>query len=373
MSKLYDQETKSNTAPHLKWYPENPPIYDIHKTYLENLHEGPFFQGAVPKRHLPPKEKWLDFLGHKIASPLGVPAGPLLSSSWIKLAADLGFDVLTYKTIRSKAHPAHPLPNMVYVEPQNLGENEQPVQRTDVPPLNIEHLSVTNSFGMPSMSQEFLGEDIEKANRSLKEGQVMIVSVVGTPDIGVDFIEDYVNAACFAKDSGAKIIEANFSCPNIDRAGGSLYLSPSSVFTLAERIVKAIHPIPLIIKVGAFPNEALQSEVMRAAARAGVQAIEGLNTIKRKVVDRMGNPGLDEDRLYSGLCGGMIRQKALSFVERAGRINAKEKLDLAILGVGGITLPKHFDLFLARGAKIALTATGMMWDPYLAAKWHQKK
>ena len=91
-----------------------PPIYDIFKTYLENANHGPFFSGEIPKFEKVAKP--VDFLGFKLNSPLGVPAGPLLNSKWIALAARLGFDLPTYKTIRSFSHLGHPLPNIVFVE-----------------------------------------------------------------------------------------------------------------------------------------------------------------------------------------------------------------------------------------------------------------
>jgi hypothetical protein len=40
--------------------------------------------------------------------------------------------------------------------------------------------------------------------------------------------------------------------------------------------------------------------------------------------------------------------------------------------MGGITIPEHFNQFLNSGADIALSATGMMWNPYLAAQFHQQ-
>ena len=58
---------------------------------------------------------------------------------------------------------------------------------------------------------------------------------------------------------------------------------------------------------------------------------------------------------------------------RASReINEREKLGLAIIGVGGITLPEHFNEFYNAGADIAMTATGMMWAPYLAMRYHEE-
>ena len=43
-----------------------------------------------------------------------------------------------------------------------------------------------------------------------------------------------------------------------------------------------------------------------------------------------------------------------------------------MLGCGGIAKPEHFEEFLKAGAAIAMTATGMMWDPYLALRYHER-
>jgi dihydroorotate dehydrogenase (NAD+) catalytic subunit len=356
------------------WFPEHPPIYDIHKTYLENADFGPFFTGPIPERILPPQEKWIDFLGYPVASPIGIPAGPLLTSRWIDLAGRLGFDILTYKTIRSAEHPCHPLPNMVYVNTHGLVSNEQRTGSATLvskPSFNLEELAVTNSFGMPSRSRAFLLEDIPRANACCGPGQVMVVSVVGTVRSSCTFLEDFVEAALLAKEAGAKLIEANFSCPNVDKTAGCLYMSPTTVSDIGHALVKAIAPIPLIIKVGTFASEQQLRDVFYAAAHAGIRGISGINTVSMPVVDNEGHPALGPQRLTSGICGGPIRPVALHFIQQAAHIKRKEKLDLTLIGVGGITLPEHFDLFLQAGADIAMSATGMMWDPYLAARYHQ--
>ncbi len=347
------------------WFPARPPLYDIEKSYAENATEGPFFEGEIPVRRLAPEKEWLDFLGYKIASPLGIPAGPLLTAKWIALSAALGFDILTYKTIRSQEHPAHQLPNMIFVD-----SRERPAKRIEKPLPNIEALAVTNSFGMPSKSPAFLMEDIARAHASLKPGQVMIVSVVGTTGREISFTEDFVLAARLAKEAGAQLIEANFSCPNVGKKEGCLYMSEGAVAELTSALIQAIHPIPLILKMGLFPSEAQMRASLLAAARAGAQAVCGINTISMAVVDHEGKPALGPNRLTSGICGGPIREAALDFIRQAHRINEQEKLGLTLMGVGGVTLPEHFDHFLEAGAHAALSATGMMWDPYLAARYH---
>ena len=92
-----------------------PALYDIHKSWAANLTDGP---GAcpVPSAQIIPEEQWIEVLGYRVKSRLGVPAGPLLNSQWTTLAARLGFDIVTYKTIRSQLYLGHPLPNVIFVQ-----------------------------------------------------------------------------------------------------------------------------------------------------------------------------------------------------------------------------------------------------------------
>jgi dihydroorotate dehydrogenase (NAD+) catalytic subunit len=349
------------------------PLYDIEKTYEENFAQGPFFSGDIPSRILKPIEQWHDFLGHKVASPLGVPAGPLLNSKWTTLATNLGFDIVTYKTIRTQEHPCQPLPNIIHVETNgSLTKKrfDETLKQARRAPSSMDELAITNSFGVPSKGPLFLLEDIEKANNAMQEGQVMIVSIMGTNRPGDDFISDSVRTAALAKEAGAKIVEINFSCPNVTTGEGSIYQDPDTVYNITTRIVKELGDIPLIIKVGYFENLEQMKKTFTAAARAGARAVCGINTIGMRVNNAKNEPALGPNRLKSGVCGGPIRQGALEFIRYAKTIIHTEKLGLKLLGVGGITLPEHFDEFIHAGADVAMSATGMMWDPHLARKWH---
>ena len=340
------------------------PIYDISKTYLENAAQGPFFLGELPQCES--IRSPVDFLGFKLNSPIGVPAGPLLNSKWIALAANLGYDVPTYKTIRSFAYAGHPLPNVVFVE-----RLSQTKARKIEHPADLKDISITNSFGMPSMSPEFLMEDIGKANASLKPGQVMIVSVVGSTNREISFLDDFVRTAELAKTAGAKIIEANFSCPNVDKAEGSLYTNSETVYEYVKKIAAAIRPIPLLIKVGAFANREQMRSVLLAAEKAGCSGVSGLNSVSMEVIEERGKAALGPARLTSGVCGSAIREEALRFMQDAAAIKKSEKLDLVLLGCGGLMLPEHLAEMLNAGALIAMSATGMMWDPLLAKRYRE--
>ncbi len=355
------------------WWPKHPPIYDIDKSYAENLKDGPVFDHPIPKRKMPPKNQWVDFLGHRVASRLGVPAGPLLDSKWTALASNLGYDILTYKTIRSNAHEAHPLPNCGYVNLKLLDPDDIPLQvfLASKAPDSLSKISITNSFGMPSQNQHVLKEDLPRALNHIQPGQILVVSITGTPKANSSFMEDFKNAALFAKDCGAKVIEANFSCPNVVSKEGSLYLDPKEVYKMAFALTTVLRGTPLILKFGVFPNKQLMREVFLAAAKAGVRAISGINTISMEVLDKNKKPALGPSRLKSGICGSAIFNVALDFMEEAHRINQQEALDLTLIGVGGVMKPGDIDLFREKGADFVQTATGMMWDPLLALRYHQ--
>lgn len=346
------------------------PLYDIHKSYAENLAQGPSFTGEIPHRTFLPESQWIDFLGYRVASPLGVPAGPLLDSRWTTLAARLGFDIVTYKTIRSQKYSGHPLPNIIYVE---ASPQDSRTAYEVSPPADAASISITNSFGMPSMPESYLQEDIAKARRYLMKGQLLIVSVVGTPEFSSTIPEDFVRAALLAKEAGAQVIEANFSCPNISSKEGSLYCDPESAYLTASLLAKAVAPLPLIIKVGAFKERWMLEKLLTALARANVRAVCGINSVSMRVLTNKNEPALGEERITSGVCGNLIRTDALEFVRAAKQIILKEGLDLELAGCGGIMQPEQFDQFLESGSKVAMSATGMMWDPYLASKWHKIK
>jgi len=78
--------------------------YNIHETYRWNYEHAPdpvdVEIPAIPGA-------WF-FCGLPVGSPLGIPAGPLLNGKWVRYYASLGFDVLTYKTVRSQSRECYP-------------------------------------------------------------------------------------------------------------------------------------------------------------------------------------------------------------------------------------------------------------------------
>src|SRR5258705_9205701 len=92
------------------------PRYDPRQTYDWNYTHAP-----APALHDEPTVpgNW-KFCGLPVRSLLGIAAGPLLNGEWIRYYAALGFDVLTYKTVRSGHRDCYARPNLQPVERGHL-------------------------------------------------------------------------------------------------------------------------------------------------------------------------------------------------------------------------------------------------------------
>ena len=87
-------------------------VYRVDRSYSWNYGHAP----KLPRvRRLPsaPGGKLFDY---GLNSQLGIASGPLLNSKWIEAYARVGYDVLTYATVRTSEVPAFGLPNIRTVE-----------------------------------------------------------------------------------------------------------------------------------------------------------------------------------------------------------------------------------------------------------------
>jgi dihydroorotate dehydrogenase (NAD+) catalytic subunit len=344
------------------------PFYDPLRSYEENYTQGPF-QGFADGLDISESEPRFDFLGIKINYPLGIPAGPLLNSKFVEAAFRKGFDVPVYKTVRSTEFPCHPFPNVLSV---HIG-GDLTLEKAKEPLIAEaeygEPLSITNSFGVPSRAPQIWQEDAKKAIAAAKEGQVMVMSFMGTVKDGQtaeEFVSDFSQAAQLSLATGAKIFEANLSCPNIGNEGLVCYN-----LDMTERITAALREIlgdkPLILKVGYYQSDE-DIETLAHIAKKYAQGIASINTIAAKIVTKDGKQALPGSavRLRSGVCGAAIKWAGLEMTKKLAAVRKKIGGDFRIVGTGGVTTPSDFKEYRERGADIVMSATGAMWNPYLA-------
>jgi len=344
------------------------PFYNPALSYYDNLKEGPF-NGFVDGVVLPEEQPRFEFLGQHIAYPFGIPAGPLLDSKFVKGAFDKGFDIAVYKSVRANEFPCHPNPNVLAVHIDGdltLEKAKQPlVADTDY----REPLSITNSFGVPSRPSEEWMEDAKKAITTGHKGQAMVLSFMGTVkenQTADEFVADFAQAAALAARTGAPILEANLSCPNIGDEGLVCY----NLF-MTERVCEAIRAkikkLPLILKVGYYKEDADIERLADIAAKYA-HAISSINTISAPIVNEKGEQALpgSPKRLRSGVCGTAIKWAGLDMVRRLKAIRDKKGMTWKIVGCGGVVTPQDFKEYRDAGADVVMSATGAMWNPYLA-------
>lgn len=344
------------------------PFYDYKKSYEENYKKGPFGAFADGVRFPESGEPTQEFLGYKLYLPFGIPAGPLLNSKFIKGALEKGFDLVTYKTVRSAYYKTHRWPNVMPVKIEGdltLDKAQDGVTVTDV---SNQPKTITNSFGVPSMDVAVWQEDVKRALTYVGKGQLLVLSFMGTvreQQTKEALINDFAVASTLAKATGVKVLEINLSCPNVGNEGLVCFDLDMTEKVLSA-VRRAIGTTPLIVKVGHYTSDddlARLAEIVDTYA----QAVATVNTIQAKVTDEKGAQALPgKGRIRSGIAGSAIKWAGIDMVKRLKKLREKFDLTYEILGMGGVITPLDYLEYRKAGADVVQSATGAMWNPYLA-------
>ncbi|HMS22344.1 MAG TPA: hypothetical protein PKA38_01145 [Candidatus Levybacteria bacterium] len=351
-------------------------FYDPLKSYEDNYADGPFGDFANRKKIKDPlAPPQFDFLGHKVNLPFGIPAGPLLNSNYIKAAFDNGFDIAVYKTVRSESYASHPFPNVLGVHIEGDLTLERAKEPIFADTNYTEPISITNSFGVPSKDPSIWQDDVRKAMSYVGEGQVLVLSFMGTVkqnQTEEEFISDFVLAAQLAYETGTPILEGNLSCPNIGNEGLVCYN-----LGMTRRIVNAVRDkigdIPLIWKVGYYESDKKLSELAKIAHESK-SSLSVINTMPGIITDQNGKQALPGSpaRLKSGVCGAVIKWAGIDMVKRLHAIRLNENYNFSIDGVGGVISSEDYFEYKEAGADGVFSATGAMWNANLAYEIKQE-
>jgi dihydroorotate dehydrogenase len=331
------------------------PRYDRSQTYRWNYDHAPSPPTGI---EIPPLTGSWTYCGLPVPSPLAIAAGPLLNGRWILYYAALGFDILTYKTTRSRARDCYALPNLQPIDSRHLADSRQSLTATDQM-----HGSWAVSFGMPSMSPDVWRADIEWTRNRLAKEKLLSVSVVATPEPDWsldDLADDFARCARWAVESGADCVETNFSCPNVATSDGQLYQQPESAAIVAQRVLAAIGETPYLIKVGFF-SDAHLGESFAEAIAPFADALAMTNCISATVADQNGVALFDGQP--RGIGGDCIREASVAQVRRIAASARKNGRAIKIIGCGGISTADHVRQYLDAGAEAVQLATSAMLDP----------
>ncbi|HEU5320669.1 MAG TPA: hypothetical protein VFX28_07695, partial [Methylomirabilota bacterium] len=316
-------------------------------------------------RRLPPGSGGRLF-DRPLNSRLGIAAGPLLNSRWVEGYARLGYDVLTYKTVRSIAAQAHHLPNI-----RPVLNHEQAAIATRRPGVNG-NLTIAVSMGMPSMEPDVWRKDVRRARERIGPGQLLIVSVLGTLPEGGDaeaLIADYARCAVWAAEAGADAIEVHLAVadPFAEQLQAVYENIPLSAQILYR--VRTSVGVPVLAKLGVFRTARLLHDTATklAAWTSGFVLAHG---IERRVVDEQGHAAFEgRDRaMIAGADTWMLASRQATELLSWRKAGA---WDRAILAVGGITTVERADRLLREGADAVLVATAALFDPLFAVRFRQ--
>jgi dihydroorotate dehydrogenase len=336
------------------------PRYDTSQTYGWNYDHAP----PPPENiAIPPIAGNWTYCGLPVASPLGIAAGPLLNGRWIVYYAALGFDILTYKTVRSRARDCYLRPNLQPVEVGSLSQSGNVLRARE-----SMQGSWAVSFGMPSMSPDVWRADIEWTKCHLPKEKLLSVSVVASPepDWTVDQLaDDFALCARWAVESGADCVETNFSCPNVSSADGQLYQQKRPAAIVAECVRAEIGKTPLIIKVGFFDDKSRCEELLDAVAPFA-DALAMTNCISAVVEQSI------SEKIFNGqprgIGGDAIRVTSVEQVRLFAKLVHERGYSTKITGVGGISTSAQMRDYLAAGAESVQLASAVMVDPLVGIK-----
>lgn len=223
------------------------------------------------------------------------------------------------------------------------------------PPRTVETASgLLNSIGLDNDGLEaFIAKHLPALTQL---GAPLIVNIAGK-----ERDEFAQMAARLDEFPGIAALELNISCPNV--TGGTDFGTDPELTAAVVASVRSACRFPIIAKL--TPNVTSVVPIAQAASDAGADAVSLVNTFQGLVVDWkrrkpvLGNPagGL------GGLSGPAIKPLALRIVWQVA-----QKVDVPIIGIGGIQLIDDVMEFLVAGATAVQVGTANFYNPSLSVK-----
>ena len=209
-----------------------------------------------------------------------------------------------------------------------------------------------NSIGLPNKGLHgYLAEDLP----NLAELPVpLIVNVMGSTREDVARL-----VGAFGERDEVSAIELNVSCPNV-KTGLIMGADPSELAALLDA-VRPISEKPLIVKL--TPNCAAPADVAAAAEQHGADAVSLINTLRGMAMDP-DRPG----RLWLGGGTGGVSGPAVRAIALAQVREVRGRVELPIVGMGGVQSGRHADDLRQAGADLVAVGTESFRDPLAARR-----
>lgn len=217
----------------------------------------------------------------------------------------------------------------------------KPRRGNPMPRLAETASGLLNSIGLPNKGVDHFIEHMLPvlAGRS----RCLVVNIAGASVTEFGEI-----AGQFEGLPGVDALELNVSCPNVE--GGNLpFARDPAVVEALVRGVRNATDLPIITKLS--PNVDDIAGAAQAAVAGGTDCVSLINTLLGMSVDwRTGAPGLGT--VVGGLSGPAVKPIALRMVHEV-----VSKVDVPVIGIGGITTVDDALEFLTVGARAVQIGT----------------
>ena len=236
--------------------------------------------------------------------------------------------------------------------------------------------TIAVSLGEPSMEPDVWRKDVRRAKERIGRGQVLIVSVIGTPFPGGDaetLVADYARCAAWAAESGADAVEVHLATPDPFAAHARMVYENVPLAAQILHRVRTTIAVPVLAKLGAFRAPRLLHETATRLA-PWTNGFVLVNSISRRVLDDQGAPLFEgPGRERADVVGAQTFEVASRQVVEMLAWRKAGAWDRAILAVGGISTAERAHDLLREGANAALVATAALFDPLLAVRFRQTR
>lgn len=166
--------------------------------------------------------------------------------------------------------------------------------------------------------------------------------------------EEYVEAVARLADTSADLLEINISCPNV-KEGGIAFGTNAAKICEITKVVKSVARQPIIMKLS--PNVTDITEMALAAQDGGADAVSLINTITGMKID-INRRSFALANKTGGLSGPAIKPVAVRMVYQVA-----QKVNIPILGMGGIACAEDAIEFLMAGATAVSVGTANFHNP----------
>ncbi|WP_209343607.1 dihydroorotate dehydrogenase [Flavonifractor sp. AGMB03687] len=226
-------------------------------------------------------------------------------------------------------------------------------RREGNPPPRIAEtpMGILNSVGLQNPGVDAF---IEHELPELKQHDLAIIA-----NISGNTPEEYGIMCEKLSAAGVDMIEVNISCPNV-KAGGLAYGTKPELAAEVTKMAKSHSTVPVMVKLS--PNVTDITEIARAVADAGADALSLINTLRGMRIDlNTRRPILKMNT--GGLSGPAVLPVAVRMVWEVACA-----VDLPILGMGGVAKGEDAAQLMLAGASAVAVGTACFADPYAPIK-----